>query len=177
MLLPIKNTPIHSLVHTLTGGGDGRRADGGRSLDRFGVDAHGGILTTYRKVAGSGFGLGVTWLLGMLFQLFLGRLERRQVVARPDGIIVVDLLDGIGIFAVWKGEVGVEQYHENHQREEGDATKEVGQEEAGPAPHFYFSLAGEMMEGNGDKARTKMGRGFTLLLTPNTHGLPARMRR
>lgn len=157
MLLSIKDAPVHSLVDALAGSGDGRGANGSRSLDRFGVDAHGGILTTHCKVASSRFGLGMTCLLSLFFQLFLGGLERRKVVARLNRIIVIDRRDRVGIFAVREGEMGVDQNHENHQRQKGDATEEVGEKETRPAPHLCISLVGEMAEGNGCKAHTKMG--------------------
>lgn len=116
MLLSIKDAPVHSLVDTLAGGGNGRGADGGRPLDRFGVDAHGSILTTYCEVAGCRFGLGVTGLLGLFFQLFLRGLQRGQVITRLDGVIGVVDFDGIGILAVRKGQVGVDQDDDDNQR-------------------------------------------------------------
>lgn len=79
----------------------------------------------------------------MVFELFLSGLERRQIVARLNEIVVGVDLGRVDIFAVWKGEVGVEQYHDHYHREEGDTTKQVGQEEACPSPHFCTSLVRE----------------------------------
>lgn len=136
LLLPVKDAPVHGLVDTLTGCGDGRGADGGRSLDGLGVDAHGCVFTADCIVAGGGLDLGDAWSLCLFLQLFLGCLQRCQIVTRLHKVVVSGVIAGLGIFSVRQGEVCMGKDDDDHQRYEGDATEEVGQEEGGPAPHL-----------------------------------------
>lgn len=122
LLLPVKETPVHRLVDALTGSSNGRGADGRRSFDGLGVDAHGRVFTTHGIVPSGGLGLGVTVPFCVLLQLFLGSLQRTQIVVRLDEAAVAGVCGWIDIVSMGEGDVGMQQHDHNHKWQESDAT-------------------------------------------------------
>lgn len=115
-LLPVEKASIHGLVDALAGSSNSGGADRCRALDGLGVDAHWRVFTTHGIVAGSRLGVGVTGSFCVRLQLFLGNLQRAQIVSRPDEAVVARVLGLIDILSVREGEVRVEQHDDDNKR-------------------------------------------------------------
>lgn len=103
--LAIEYTPIHCLVDTGTGSGDGGGADRCRPLDRLRVDSHGRILAANCKISRSDT-IVVMGRPGLSILLLL-RLERIKIVTRLDQVVGFWVVVLDGIWAVRKRKVSM----------------------------------------------------------------------